>query len=90
MNSLNSPKYITAAATTTFAGETTKVLLGSININKTLTGTLTIKAGSTTIGVIAAGTLPGCYWRADTGMLVLSLTIVNGSTEDITVFYRNI
>lgn len=88
--SLNTYKYITSAATTTFVGETTRVILGSININKTLTGTLTVKAGTVTIGIFAIGTLPGCYWRADDGTEVESLTLVNSATDNITVFYRNI
>lgn len=91
MQSLNTYKYITTAATTTFAGnETNRVVLGAINVNKILTGTLTIKAGSTTIGVLAASTPIGEYWYTTTGTEIESLTIVNASTEDVTVFYRNI
>lgn len=90
MQSLNTFKYIVAAATTTFAGETNRVVLGAININKTLTGTVTIKLGSTTIGIIAAGTLAGEYWYSATGTEIESLTIVTSAVEDITVFYRNI
>ncbi len=91
MQSLNSYKYITDAATTTFAGtEMNRVVLGAININKTLIGTLTVKAGSTTIGIFAAGTLPGEYWYSATGTEIESLTIVTSSAEDVTVLYRNI
>lgn len=91
MQSINGYKYITTAATTTFAGnETNRVVLGSINVNKVLTGTVTIKAGSTTIGVLAASAPIGEYWYSNTGTEIESLTIVNGSTEDITVLYRNI
>ncbi len=90
MQSLNSYKYITTAATTTFAGETKRVVLGAINVNKILTGTLTILAGSTTIGVLAAATPIGEYWYTTTGTEIEDLQITNGSTEDVTVFYRNI
>lgn len=91
MQSLNTYKYITTAATTTFAGnETNRVVLGAININKTLVGTLTVQAGSTTIGVFAVGTLPGRYWYTNTGTEIESLQIVTTSTEDVTVLYRNI
>lgn len=90
MQSLNSYKYITTAATTTFAGETKRVVLGAINVNKVLTGTLTIVAGSTTIGVLAAATPIGEYWYSATGTEIEDLKITNGSTEDVTVFYRNI
>lgn len=92
MQSLNNYKNITTAATTVFAptGGLLRTVLGAININKTLTGTITIKSGSTTIGVIAATTPAGEYWYSNTGTLIEDLQIVNGSTEDVTVFYRNI
>lgn len=91
MLSLNTYKNITGAATTTFAGnDTARVVLGSINVNKVTTGAVTIKAGSTTIGVLAASTPIGEYWYSANGTEIESLTIVNGSTEDITVLYRNI
>lgn len=88
---MNTYKYITDATTTTFAGnETTRVVLGAININKTLGNTMTIKAGTTTIGIFAAGTLPGRYWYTSNGTEIESLTIVTATTCDVTVFYRNI
>ena len=91
MQSLNNYKNITTATTTTFAGtETNRVVLGAINVNKILTGTLQIKAGTVLIGTLAAATPIGEYWYSNTGTEIESLTIVNGSTEDITVFYRNI
>jgi len=91
MESYNTYKYITTATTTTFAGnELTKVILGSININKPLTGTLTVKSGSTTLAVFAASTPAGEYMYSSNGTVIESLNIVNGSTEDVTVFYRNI
>lgn len=91
MQSLNSYKHITSGATTTFAGnETKRVVLGAININKALTGTLVIKSGSTTIGTIAAATIAGEYWYSNTGTEIEDLQIVNASSEDVTVFYRNI
>ena len=91
MQSLNNYKNITGAATTTFAGnETKRVVLGAININKALTGTLVIKTGSTVIGTIAASTPAGEYWYSNTGVEVEDLQITNASAEDVTVFYRNI
>lgn len=91
MQSLNTYKNITTGATTTFAGnETNRVILAAININKILTGTLVIKSGATTIGTIAASAPIGEYWYSNTGTEIESLTIVNASTEDVTVFYRNI
>lgn len=89
-NHTNTYKPITTGATTTFAGESKRVILGSINVNKILTGTLVIKAGSTTIGTIAASAPIGEYWYADGGTEIEDLKITNASTEDVTVFYRNI
>jgi len=90
-SSVSGYKYITGAATTTFAAtETARVLLHGIQVNKILTGTLTIKAGSTTIGVLAASTPIGVYWLSTMGIEIEALTIVNSSAEDVTVFYNNI
>lgn len=92
--SVNNYKYITGAATTTFASlETNRVLLTSININKALAGTLTVKAGGgagTTIGVFPIATPISQYWFTDEGLEVESLAMINSAGEDITVFYRNI
>lgn len=69
--------YITTAATLTLG----KVYGVRIEINKALTGTLTIADGATTVGVVAiAGTGSREMWGF-TG----SVTLVNSATEDITV-----
>ena len=91
MENVNTYKNITAGATTSFAGnETKRVILSAININQPLTGTLVIKAGSTVIGTIAALTAAGEYWYSKNGVEIEDLKITNASTEDVTVFYRNI
>lgn len=91
MDSGNTYTYITAATTTNLYGtEVRRVNIHGIQINKTLTGTLTIKAGTTTIGVIAAGTIAGSYWISTNGIEVESANIVNSNTEDVTVIYTNI
>jgi outer membrane lipoprotein-sorting protein len=90
MENTNSYKYITTAATTAFAGETKRVILSGIQINKTTAGTITVLAGSTTIGVIAAGTLPQTLWLSERGVEIQDLKITNAAGEDTTVFYRNI
>lgn len=94
MQSVNSYKYITGAATTLFAGnDSSRVILGAININKALTGTLTVKTGGgsgTTIAIFPIGTAAGEYMYTTTGTLIDSLAIVNSASEDVTVFYRNI
>jgi len=91
MNSSNSFKSITSPATTTFAGnEMHRVILHGIQINKALTGTLSIRSGSTIIGTIAASVAAGSYWTSAHGVEIADLTIVNNLAEDVTVFYTNI
>lgn len=91
MDSGNTYKYISTATTTNLYGtEVNRVVLHGIQINKTLGGTLTVKAGSTTIGIFASGTLPGSYWISTNGIEIESANIVTSSTDDITVIYTNI
>ncbi len=95
MDSGNSYKYITAPATTLFAGnEVKKVVIHGIEINKTLTGTLTLSsdasAANTTIGIMAAGTSAGSYWISTNGISIQDFAITNSATEDVTVIYTNI
>lgn len=93
MNSINTYKYITAPASTLFAGESKRVVLDSIQINKITTGTITIKSdgvSGTTLGVIAVGCPQGPAFQSIYGTEIQDLAIVNSGTEDITVFYRNI
>jgi hypothetical protein len=81
--------FTTAGTNTFYGGELMKCVLGGIFINKNLTGTLVIKADATTIGTIAAGTAAGTYWNTMEGIEIEKLSIVNGSTEDVTVAYSN-
>ncbi len=91
MDSGNTYKYITTATTTNlFGNEVNKVVLHGIEVNKILTGTLTIKAGATIIGVLAAATPIGSYWISTNGIQIESANITNTSTEDVTVIYTNI
>lgn len=81
-------KYITGAATTTFAGnESTRVFLHAINVNKLTIGTVTIQSDTTVLGILAAGTPIGQYWVSTRGLTIPSLTIVNAAAENITVEY---
>jgi len=92
--SVNNYKYITTAATTLLAGtETNRVLLKGICVNKTLTGTLTVKSGGgsgTNLAVFAIGTLPGEYLFSSTGIEIENPALINSATDDITVIYSNI
>jgi len=84
-------KYITGAATTTFKGnETVRVLLHGIFVNKILTGTLVVKSGATTLGILTAATPIGTYFKSENGILIEDLQITNASAEDVTVEYSNI
>lgn len=87
----NNYTYITGAATTVIGGSSLRrVNLNGIAINKTLTGTLTIKSGATTIGVFAIGTSPAQYWGSTNGTEVADLQIVNSATEDVTILWNNL
>ncbi len=74
--------YITSAGTYTIG----KAFGVRLNINQTTTGTVTIKDGSTTVGVLAIGATSAMkdYWGF-TG----SISIVTSATEDITVNILN-
>jgi len=89
----NNYKYITTAATTLLAGnDISRILVKGICVNKTLTGTLTVKSGGgsgTTIGVFAIGTTPNTYWLSTGGMLIDNPALINSATDDITVIYSN-
>ncbi len=91
MESGNTYKYITTLGTYTLYGtEVRKTVIHGIQINQILGGTLTVKAGTVTIGIFAAGTLPGSYWISTNGINVESGTIVTSHDEDVTVIYTNI
>lgn len=73
--------YITTSATLTLP----KVYGIHIEINKTLTGTLTIADAGTTVAVIAiGGTGSKEYWGFNG-----AVTVVNSATEDVTVSIIN-
>lgn len=89
----NNYRYITTAATTLLAGnDISRILVKGISINKTLTGTLTVKSGGgsgTTIAVFPIGVTPGTYWTTELGVLIENPAFINSATEDITIFYSN-
>lgn len=75
------PLYITSAVTLTLP----KVYGIRLEINKALTGTLTVADAGTTVGVVAiGGTGSKEYWGFN-GVV----TIVNSATEDVTVSILN-
>ena len=87
----NTYQYISTAATTVIGSATNRrVALAAIFINKTLTGTLTVKAGATTIGVFAIGTPVGIYWHTTNTTEIFDFQIVTSAGDDVTVVYNNL
>ena len=78
------PKRLTGTDTTTFGS----VFLFGVAVNKTLTGTMTIKEGTATIAVFAIGTAPGTYHQVDSGTRYASLSIVLSAGDDCTAFTK--
>lgn len=73
--------YITTAATLTLP----KLYGIRVEINKALTGTLTIADAGTTVGIIAIGGTGSKEYFGFNGIV----TIVNSATEDVTVSNLN-
>lgn len=92
MNPGNNYTVVTAGGTTAIAGTAiARVNLAGISVNKTLVGTIAIKAGTTTIGTLAIGSLAGNYWTTEDGIEIASLTIVSSSgSDDVTIFWNNL
>lgn len=67
-------------------------VLGSIMVNKALTGTVTVTDGTTTIAVLTNGTTaplgPVMFGGPDGGVGFASLTVALSATEDVTVCWR--
>lgn len=90
MTQTYAPKRITTGTTTIRNGPG---VLGFINVNKALTGTVTVTDGATTIAVLTNGTTAPLgsvmFGGPDGGMSFGSnLIVALSATEDITVFYR--
>ena len=84
-------QYISTATTTVIgAAAYRRISLLGIAINKTLVGTVTIKSGATTIGVLAIGTLAETYWNVYGGVEINDLQIVTSAADDVTVFFTNL
>ncbi len=77
---------LTASATTTLGA----VFLYSINLNKVLGGTVTVNEGVANKGIIAASTLAGPHHVVPNGVRYTNLAIALSSTDDVTVFIRQI
>ena len=93
MNPGNNYTYINSATTTVIGGSAAgirRVNVMAIFVNKTTTGTITIKSGATTIGVIGVGEKANAYWLTDNGVEVADLQIVTSAADDVTVAWNNL
>jgi hypothetical protein len=61
------------------------VVLGSINVNKTLIGTVTIQDGATVLGTLAIGTPANQYWFDEDGTTFANLQVVLSAADDVTL-----
>jgi hypothetical protein len=78
------PVKLSGTATTTLKS----CLLMGINVNKTLTGTLTVNESGTAVGQFAIGTTPATYHTIPNGVRYAALTLVLSAGDDVTVFIR--
>lgn len=90
MTQAYAPKHITTGTVTVSAKPG---VLGGINVNKALTGTVTVTDGTSTLAVLTNGTTAPLgtvmFGGPDGGMAFgTNLVVALSATEDITVFYR--
>ena len=93
MNPGNNFTYISTIATTIIGGSTAgirRVNLKGIFVNKTLTGTVTVRSGATVIGILAIGTIANTYWLTNDGVFVQDLQIVTSAADDVTIGWNNL
>jgi len=77
-------KQLTGSGTTTLDS----VFLYNICVNKTLTGTMTVKEGLNTVAVFAIGTTPNNYHQHAGGVRYYSLSIVLSAGDDVSALTR--
>lgn len=80
----SNPKALGGTATTTFGS----VFLMGITIGATLTGTITIKEGTTTILALAIGTPAGDYCNVPNGVRYTSLTVILSANDAAAAFTK--
>lgn len=87
-NQIYTAKRLTTGTTIV---KSTPGTLASINVNKALSGTVTVTDGTTTIAVLTNGTTAPLgtvmYGGGAGGVSFQSLTVALSGTEDITVCY---
>ena len=86
MGNESNPKKLTGTGTTTIGS----CAVYGINVNKTLTGTLTVNESGTAVASFAIGTLPATYFVIAEGIRFANLTLVLSAADDVTVFTKAI
>lgn len=84
MGNDSQPLKLTGSGTTTIGSS----FLYCINVNKTLTGTLTVNESGTAVGQFAIATATGSYHIVPNGARYGNLTIVLSAGDDVTVFFK--
>jgi hypothetical protein len=60
-------------------------------VNNSPVGTITVKSGAATIGILAIGVPAGTYfYNTETGIEVADLQIVTSAADNVTVFWSNV
>lgn len=80
------PKKLTTSGTTTIGS----CAVMGININKTLTGTITVYESGVEVAQFAAATPVGSYHTAPNGVRYSSLSVVLSTTDNATIFVKAI
>lgn len=82
---------ISTGTTTNIGLGTNRIVLKSIIVNTTAAGTITVKDGSGTVGVLKASIAEGEYSYGPEGIIIGGgCTIVTGAASDLTVVWNNL
>lgn len=84
MGNDSTPIQLTGTGTTTIGS----AFLYLVNVNKVLTGTVTIKEGAATVGTIAASTIAGAYHLLPSGARYANLVITLSAADDVTAYFK--
>lgn len=86
MGNESNPKKLTGTGTTTVGS----CSVYGINVNKTLTGTLTVNESGSAVGQFAIGTAPATYFVIADGIRFANLSLVLSAGDDVTLFSKAI
>ena len=86
MGNESNPKKLTGTGTTTIGS----CSVYGININNTLTGTLTVNESGTAVAQFAIGTIPATYFVIAEGVRFTNLSLVLSAADNVTLFSKAI